>query len=172
MEILARIMATTDPEDPLAAAKGIYLLRDYDPDRPEMGTVFVQGASSTQNLLAVLPQLEAAGVNVRVAAVISEELFAWQPEEYRSAIVPDSARYDAMVVSTMTRRVPPVANLGPLTDEYSLYADSDDRWRTGGSEADVIAEAGLDPDAILEGVTTFARDRDKRLARQRAALNG
>ncbi len=160
-----------DP-DPLAASKGIYLLRDFVPDREPMGTVFVQGASSTQNLLAVLPQFDAAGVNVRVAAVISEELFAWQPGEYRSAVLPESARYDAMVVSTMTRRVPPVANLGPLTDEYSLYADKDDRWRTGGSEADVIAEAGLDPDAILKGVTTFARDRDERLARQRAALNG
>jgi len=161
---------TLADRDPRAAAKGIYLLREFDPALPPMGTVFVQGASSTRNLLASMPQLEAAAVNVRVAAVISEELFAWQPEEYRASILPASARFDSMVVSTMTRRVPPVANLGPLTDEYSLYADSDDRWRTGGSEADVIAEAGLDPDSIIKGITRFARDRGSRLSRQRAAL--
>ena len=159
-----------DP-DPLAAAKGIYLLRDYDPDRPKMGAVFVQGASSTRNLLATMPRLVAAGVNVRVAAVISEELFAWQHEEYRATVLPESARYDCMVVSTMTRRVPPVANLGPLTDEYSLYADSDDRWRTGGSVDEVMAEAHLAPADILSGIERFVKDRGRRLARARAALD-
>ena len=32
------------------------------------------------------------------------------------------------------------SNLGPLTEAYSLYADFDDRWRTGGSVEEVIAE--------------------------------
>ncbi len=107
---------------------------------------------------------------MRVAAVISTELFADQPAEYRERILPDSCRYDAMVVSTMTKRMPPIPNLGPLTEEYSMYADWDDRWRTGGTEPDVIAEARLDADSILDGIRRFARDRDERLARQRAAL--
>jgi transketolase len=158
-----------DP-DPLAAAKGIYLIRDWAPDAPKHGTVFVQGASSTANLLAVLPRLEEAGVNVRVASVISNELFDFQDEKYRQRILPDAARYDCMVVSTLSKRVPPIPNLGPLTEEFSLYADQDDRWRTGGTEDDVIAEAGLDPDSIFEGVKRFAESREERLARQRDAL--
>ncbi|MFN2114937.1 MAG: transketolase-like TK C-terminal-containing protein, partial [Anaerolineae bacterium] len=158
-----------DP-DLRAAAKGIYLIRDYDSGEPPMGTVWAQGASSTVNLLKALPRLEAEGVNVRIGAVISTELFELQPDDYRARVLPDSARYDSMVVSTMTKRVPPIANLGPLTEEYSLYADHDDRWRTGGTEPDVIAEAGLDPDTIYEGVLRFARERDERLARQRSAL--
>ena len=70
----------------------------------------------------------------------------------------------------MTKRVPQLTNMGPLTEEYSLTADWDDRWRTGGSEADVIAESRLDTDSIIEGIRRFAGDRADRLKRQRGAL--
>jgi transketolase len=160
-----------DP-DLRAAAKGIYLIREFDKGNPRMGPVWVQGASSTANLVAVIPRLEAAGANVRIAAVISQELFSWQPRDYREHIYPDGARFDSMVVSTMTKRVPPLPDFGPLTEEYSLYADFDDRWRTGGTESDVIAEAHLDPESIYQGVLKFTRDRQKRLGRQRSALAG
>ena len=153
-----------------AAAKGIYLIREFDPAQPPMGTVWVQGASSTVNLVSILDRLDADGLNVRVAAVISPELFADQPEAYRRHIYPEAARFDSMVVSTMTKRVPPLPDLGPLTEEYSLYADHDDRWRTGGTEDDVIAEARLDPDSIYEGIARFVREREARLERQRKAL--
>jgi hypothetical protein len=75
-----------------------------------------------------------------------------------------------MVVSTGTRRMWPIRDLGPLTDAYSLTSDWDHQWLTGGLEADVIAEAHLDPDSIFAGVQRFARDRDERLSRQRAML--
>ena len=159
-----------DPEL-TAAAKGIYLIRDYDPELPKMGTVWVQGASSTVNLVHVLDRIDEEGLNVRIAAVISPELFAAQSEEYRAHVYPASARYDSMVVSTMTKRVPPLPDLGPLTEEYSLYGDQEDRWLSGGTEDDVITEAGLDPDSILAAVRRFARERDDRIGRQRSALS-
>jgi transketolase len=162
--------ATFADTDLRAAAKGIYLIRDYDPGRPAMGTVWAQGSSSTVNLISVLPRLVAEGINVRAAAVISTELFALQPDSYQDGILPVAARLDSMVVSTMTKRIPPIPNLGPLTEEYSLYADWDDRWRTGGTEADVIAEAHLDRESIYQAVVRFARAREHRLARQRQAL--
>jgi hypothetical protein len=109
---------------------------------------------------------------VRIAAVISPELFAYQPPDYRNHIYFDASRYDSMVVSTMTKRVPPLPDLGPLTEEYSLYADHDDRWRTGGTEDDVIAEAGLDAESIFQGIVRFASERENRLERQRQALAG
>ena len=156
--------------DPLAARKGLYLIRDWDPNQPAQGTVFVQGSNSTVNLVNELPRLEEAGVNVRVVAVVSEDLFARQPAAYREHIVPASVRYDAMVVSTGTRRFPPVSGLGPLTDEYSLWSDWDDQWLTGGTEPDVIAEAHLDAESIFAGIKRFAEAHDSRLARQREAL--
>jgi hypothetical protein len=167
--IVADRSGFADP-DPRAAAKGIYLIRDYDEGKAPQGTVFVQGATSTVNLVKVLPRIEEAGLNVRVASVISNELFEFQSDEYRQKILPDPVRFDAMVVSTMTKRVPPVPNLGPVTEEYSLYADWDDRWRTGGTEPDVIAESRLDADSIFKGIKRFAEARDERLARQRDAF--
>jgi transketolase len=153
-----------------AAAKGIYLIRDFTPGVPAMGTVWAQGGSSTVNLVKVLPRLESEGVNVRVGAVISTELFGAQPSDYQERVLPGEARFDSMVVSTLTKRVPPLPGLGPLTEEYSLYADHDDRWRTGGTEADVIAEAHLDTESIFQAVLRFAGERRGRIARQREAL--
>ena len=136
-----------------------------------MGTVFVQGSSSTKNLVNVIPRLEAAGLNVRIVAVISTELFAAQPEAYREKLLPDAARYDCMVVSTMTKRCRRFPISAPLTEGYSLYADFDDRWRSGGTEPDVIAEAHLDEESIFQGIARFARERASRLERQRRALD-
>jgi transketolase len=162
--------ATFADTDLKAAAKGLYLIRDYDSASTPMGTVFVQGSSSTMNLVKVLPRLEEAGINVRVVSVISTELFDFQSETYRDMILPAESRFDCMVVSTMTKRVPPIPNLGPLTEEYSMYADFDDRWRSGGLEPDVIRESRLDEESIYEGIVRFAEARDERLERQRSAL--
>ncbi|MCB9517201.1 MAG: hypothetical protein H6693_13505 [Candidatus Latescibacteria bacterium] len=162
--------ATFADTDIRAAAKGLYVIRDFAPG-PRHGTVLTQGSSSTVNLLKVLPRLEQAGVNVKVVAVISEELFDRQGAAYRESVLPAAARYDAMVVSTGTRRMQPVRDLGPLTDEYSLNSDRQDHWLSGGTEPDVIAEAGLDEETIFAGIKRFADEREQRLARQRKVLS-
>ena len=153
-----------------AAAKGFYVIRDFAPGKPKHGYVIVQGSSSTVNLVKTLPRLEEAGINVKVISAISEDLFDFQPEAYRHSVLPPEAYYDAMVVSTTTRRVWPVSGLGPLTDEYSLTSDWDHQWLTSGLEAEVIAEAHLDPESIFAGVKRFANAREERIATQRARL--
>ena len=154
-----------------AAAKGFYVIRDFAPG-PRHGYVIAQGSSSTVNLVNQLARLEEAGINVKVIAAISEELFDRQPEAYRNSVLPPEAFYDLMVVSTGTRRVWPVRDVGPLTDAYSLTSDWDNQWLTGGLEAEVIAEAHLDPESIFDaGIQRFAKDRDQRMARQRAMLD-
>ena len=157
-------------KDLLAAAKGFYVIRDFVPDKPKHGYVIAQGASSTVNLVNILPRLEKAGINVKVVSTVSEELFDLQPESYRNAVLPPQALVDAMVVSTGTRRVMPVRNLGPLTDAYSMTSDWDNQWLTGGLEGDVIAEAHLDPESIFKGIERFANEREQRLAKQKAAF--
>jgi transketolase len=153
-----------------AAAKGLYVIRDFAPGQPRHGYVVAQGSSATFNLVSVLPRLEQAGVNVKVIAAISEDLFDHQPTAYQRAVLPPEARQDLMFVSSGTRRMWPLRNVGSLTDEYSLTSDWDNQWLTGGLEADVIAEAHLDPESIFAGVTRFARDRAKRLEEQRSLL--
>jgi len=153
-----------------AAARGLYVLRDFALGQPRHGYVVVQGSSSTVNLVSIIPRLEQAGINVKIIAAVSEELFDRQPEAYRQAVLPPEARYDLMVVSTGTRRVWPIRDVGPLTDEYSLTADWDNQWLTGGLEAEVIVEAHLDTESIFAGIQRFAEERTHRLTRQRTLL--
>ena len=162
--------STFGDTDVRAAAKGFYVIRDFAPGKPRHGYVVTQGSSSTVNLVSVLPKLEDAGINVKVIAAISEELFDRQPEAYRRSVLPPAAYYDLMVVSTGTRRVWPLRDVGPLTDEYSLTSDWDNQWLTGGLEPDVIAEAHLDAASILAGIQRFSAERDRRMARQRTML--
>ncbi len=159
-------------QDLKAAAKGFYVIRDFDPDKPKHGYVLTQGSSSTVNLVSVLPRLESEGVNVKVVAAISDELFQLQPESYRDSVLPPGAAYDLMVVTTGTRRMWPLQRTGPLTDEYSLVSDWDNQWLTGGTEADVITEAHLDAESIYQGIRRFALDHDQRIARQAEMLKG
>jgi transketolase len=159
-----------DP-DPRAAAKGLYVIRDFAPGRPKHGYVVAHGASSTANLVGQIPRLEEAGLNVKVIAAVSEELFDRQPDAYRHSVLPPEARYDLMVVSTGTRRVWPIRDLGPLTDAYSLTADWSNDWLSGGLEPDVLAEAHLDGNSIFSGIQRFANDREQRLSHQRALLD-
>ena len=107
---------------------------------------------------------------MKIIAAVSEELFDLQPEAYRQSVLPAEARYDLMVVSTGTQRVWPIRNLGPLTDTYSLTADWDNQWLTGGTEPDVIAEAHLDAESIFAGIKRFASEREQRLSGQRELL--
>jgi len=158
--------------DPRAAAKGFYVIRDYDPDKPKHGVVLSQGSSSTVNLVDSLSELEESGVNVKVVAAISEELFDRQLDEYKNSVISDAEKFNMMVITTGTRRVWPVTGVGPLTDEYSLTSDWDNQWLTGGTEGDVIKEAHLDKDSILAAVKRFANDHGARMSKQAAAFNG
>ena len=58
-----------------------------------------------------------------------------------------------------------------VAEEYALSADWDNRWRTGGSVAEVLEEAHLSPKWLLEGIERFAHDRDARLGRLQAELD-
>src|SRR5665213_3282327 len=153
-----------------AAAKGFYAIREFTPGKPKHGYVVAQGSSSTVNLVKSIPRLEAAGINVKIVAAVSEDLFDRQPETYRNSVMPPEARYDLMVIGTGTRRMWPLRDVGPLTDEYSLTSDWDNQWLTGGLEPEVIAEAHLDCESIFAGVRRFAGDRPRRLSRQRAMV--
>ena len=152
------------------AARGAYILRDYRPGRPRMGTVFVQGTSTTDNLLKALPDLDRAGINVKIVAAVSPQLFRLQDAAYRERVAPPADRWDAMVISNRALRVMGDWVENSVVAGYSLTSDWDDRWRTGGTLEEVIEEAHLSPDHILRGIERFARERDRRLGAFRAVL--
>lgn len=154
-----------------AAARGAYLIRRYRQGQPRMGTIFVQGTSTTANVVKILPQLDERKLNVKIVAAISPQLFALQDQRYRDEIASDADRVDAMVISNRARRVMRDWIDHPVVAEYSLTSDWDDRWRTGGTVDEVVAEAHLSPQHLLAGIERFAAERNERLARVRRAVD-
>lgn len=152
------------------AARGAYLLRAPRGDLAPGGTVFVRGTAATANLVKVLPELDRLRLNVKVVAAISPQLFARQDAAYRAAMVSEADRWDAMAITTGAFRLMVDWLAGPAAREYSLSADWDDRWRTGGSVEEVIEEAHLDTDHILAAIEQFVAERHRRLRRVQASL--
>ena len=155
----------------LAAARGAYVLREYRPGLPRGGTVFVRGTMPIRNLVSVLPALDERGINVKIVAALSPQLFARQPVAYRESVARPAERLDAMVITNGAFKLMREWADGPLTREYSLSSDWDDRWRTGGSVAEVIEEAHLDEAHILAALERFAASRPERLRRMRELLD-
>jgi transketolase len=155
----------------LAAARGAYVLREYRSGQPKGGTVYIRGTMPTRNLVSLLPELDARGINVRIVAAVSPQLFARQPDEYRRSVIGPSGQLDAMVITNGAFKLMRDWADGPMVREYSLSSDWDDRWRTGGSVAEVIEEAHLDEAHILAALERFAGDRDDRLRRLREQLD-
>ena len=56
--------------------------------------------------------------------------------------------------------------------DYALTPDHDDRWRTGGSVDQILAESELDEESLKQGVLRFIADRDQRFARMNRLLSG
>jgi len=153
------------------AARGCYLIRDYRPGQPRGGAVYVQGTLPTANLVKLLAELDRAGLNVKIVAVISPQLFHRQDRAYQESVASVADRWDAMCVTNRAIRLMGEWLTHPLVKEYSLSSDWDDRWRTGGTVEEVIEEAHLDSDHILQGIERFVRDRAQRLRRLRDAVD-
>ncbi|HEY8599871.1 MAG TPA: hypothetical protein VIL85_15650, partial [Thermomicrobiales bacterium] len=153
------------------AARGAYLLRDYTPGQPRGGTILVQGTLSTYNVVGLLSQLDAEGLNVKLIAAVSPELFKRQSREYQDSILSPADRLDLTYITNGARRLMRDWITHRSADEYALSADFDNRWRTGGSPAEVYEEAHLSPDHILAGIKRFVGEREQRLAGIASALD-
>jgi transketolase len=150
----------------LDAAKGCYVIRPYDAKRPKQGTILVQGTSTTDSVVQLLPRFAEAGApNVKILAATSWELFQRQPREYQDAVLPRADWLDSTVVTNGARRLMHDWLSSKVAEAYALSSDWDNRWRTGGSVEEVRQEAHIDPDSIWEGIARFAGDREKRLSR-------
>jgi len=156
----------------MEAARGAYVLRPFDAGRPPEGTVIVRGTSCTANLVKLLPWLADGGPNVKIVAAISHALFRRQAPKWQQRVLPLHEWADSMVVSNtarwnMNNWIPHMVGA-----EYALTPDWDNRWRTGGSVDQIVAESHLDPESLKAGITRFVEERRERQARMRELLAG
>lgn len=146
----------------LLAARGAYLLKDWTPGQPHAGTVIALGTSVVANLVKLLPRLRERGPNVKIVVAVSHELFRLQDQAYRDRVLPAREFFDSMLCANQGRRVMRDWIPHRWAETYALTPDWDDRWRTGGSLDEIVAEAHLDPDSLLAGIERFAREREAR----------
>ena len=142
-------------ESHMMAAKGAYVMRPFD-DRPQAGALLVQGTSVVNNTVRILPWLNSEGPNMKVVCCVSHELFQLQTDEYKNSVLPKTEWQNSMVATTSARRNMSDWIWSQETEEYTLSADFDNRWRTGGTVDEVIAEAHLDVESIKKGILRFA----------------
>lgn len=109
-------------------------------------------------------------MNGKIVAALSPQLFETQKPGYRQGVLPEGDRWDAMCITSRSLQLMADLVASDVVREYSLASDWDDRWRTGGTIAEVLEEARLTPDWILRGIERFARERRERLRRVRRIL--
>ena len=154
----------------LEAAKGAYLIRDYRADLPKMGTIFVQGTSTTSNLIKLLPELDKQKLNVKLVAAVSHELFKLQSPTYQQSIVSDGDWLDSTFITNASRKNMSDWTAHNISKEYALSSDWDDKWRTGGSVEELCEEAHISSGWLLKGIRKFADERQRRIERIKASL--
>ena len=148
-----------------AAARGAYIIRDYKPAKPKQGTIFIQGTSTTANVVKILGELDKQDINVKLVAAVSQELFAMQSREYQQSIVSEQDWINSTFITNAAAIGMSDWMGNRLSREYALSADWDNNWRTGGGLNQVIEEAHLSPDWILTGIKRFADDYAGRMSR-------
>ena len=85
----------------------------------------------------------------------------------RNALVTEEDWFDSTFITNGARMLMAPWTAHRVAFDYAMGSDWDDQWRTGGSVEEIVREAHLDPEHLLEGLGRFADEREERL--QRAA---
>lgn len=152
------------------AAKGAYVVKDYDFDREREGVVIVRGTSVISNLLTILPRIQNDGPNIKIVAALSWGLFEMQSEEYKQSVMRDDEWSDAMIITNTAINLMSNWIKHSVVKEYSVSADWDNRWRGGGNLEEVIDEAHLSARWQWKAILKFAENRPDRLERIRSSV--
>ena len=118
---------------------------------------FVQGTSTTSNIVKILPRLDEVGLNVKLVAAVSYELFKMQPDSYQQQIVSESDWLNSTVITNASRRNMHDWLFSKISEKYAMSPDWDNRWRTGGSVEELCEEAHISPDWLFKGIEKFVK---------------
>lgn len=141
------------------AAHGAYIIKDYEIGKEKMGTVIVQGTSTVNETIKILPKLKEEGINVKIVVATSYELFMKENEEYRNKVLPKEDWVNSMVITNECLRNMSDWLYSKESEKYSMSSDWDNKWRTGGTVEDILEEAHLTKDYILEGIKRFVNKK-------------
>ncbi|MFA7672018.1 MAG: transketolase [Sphaerochaetaceae bacterium] len=134
------------------AAKGAYIVKDFDEKGEKEGTFYVQGTSAMANIVKILDKIEN---NIKIVYVTSAYLFSLQNNKYKEKVVSSYDKNNSTIITTSAKKLFGDFTFGEESLKYAMSSDWDDRWRTGGTLDEVIEEAHLSSDWILQGINKF-----------------
>ncbi|MCH7574016.1 MAG: transketolase [Candidatus Marinimicrobia bacterium] len=139
------------------AAKGAYIMKDYDEGSDPVGTVIVRGTSCTNSLVQLIPRLREEGLNLKVVAAISYGLFEMQTKGYQEQVLTEWDWDNSMILSNQAYRT--MSNwVGTRKNRpFAITPDWDNNWRTGGRLEEIVEESHLDQGHVWEGLLKFAQ---------------
>ncbi|MCH7497656.1 MAG: transketolase [Candidatus Marinimicrobia bacterium] len=143
----------------LEAARGAYVIKGFDQGKTKAGTLIVRGTSATSSVIQLLPRIVEEGPNVKIVAAISHGLFQLQSRTYREQVLSAWDWQNSMIVSNQAYQLMQHWVSDRRLRRFALTPDWDNRWRTGGTVEEIIAESHLDPERVWEGILRFA-DRE------------
>ena len=152
------------------AAKGAYIIKNYDADRVKEGIVIIRGTAPINSLMQILSRLKDRGPNVKIVAAISWGLFKLQSSDYKEYIISKNDWNNSMVITNTSIKLMKNWIKNDIVEEYSLSPDFDNCWRTGGSFEQIILEAKLDPQSLWDGILHFVFDRNKRINKLKRSI--
>ena len=114
--------------------------------------------------IAAFAAFDGNGPNVKLVAAVSHELFMQQDAAYQESIASDADWFNSTFITNGARQMMWLWTAHTTSFKYAMGSDWDDRWRTGGSGEEVIAEAKIDAESLLAGINKFITDREKRFA--------
>ena len=82
----------------------------------------------------------------------------------------DADRVDSKGMTTQSRSLMKDWTFNERNLAYAISSDWDNRWRTGGTLEEVLDEAHLSPEWILNGIARFVADRNARMEALRKEL--
>ena len=145
------------------SAKGAYIIKDYDKNKPKKGVIIVRGTSVINELCKILPELISNGPNIKIVAALSWSLYNTQSQKYKDSIISQKDWFDSMIITNTSLNNMKNWIKHPLIKKYSLSPDWDDKWRFGGNLAEVIDEAHLSTSWQLKAIEKFVNERLTRL---------
>ena len=154
----------------MEAAKGAYVIRDYDPRARSRDAHRRGDLDDRVDLRAARASTAVRRPTARSSPRSATKLFMLQPKEYRDRVLHKAEFLDSTVISNGSKIGMHPWLSSKVAEQYAMTSDWDDRWRTGGSVAEVKEEAHLDPEHLLEGIERFARDRELPPGRHQPAL--
>jgi len=87
-----------------------------------------------------------------------------QDQSYQESIASKEDWFNSTFITNGARQMMWLWTAHQTSFRYAMGSDWDNRWRTGGSGEEVLEEAHLDEQSLLNGINVFVAERNARYA--------